>query len=87
MKPKVYRATVEHGDGWLIAEVTGLRAFNGVKGGIVTQGRDLNELAYMVRDAIEQFTDTKGFAVELLIPPSVRMPLRKAAKRKARKAA
>lgn len=62
---KTYRAKVEHGeDGWLVAQVVGLR-------GAITQGRDLDELAYMVRDAIESLTQSRAFVLHLLLPPSV----------------
>jgi hypothetical protein len=73
MKPKVYSVKVQQDDGWLIAEVTGLRAFTGGKGGIVTQGRDLDELALMVRDAIELLTDTSDFSIRLLLPANVKV--------------
>lgn len=80
---KTYRAKVEQGeDGWLVATVTNLR-------GAVTQGRDMNELAYMVRDCIECMTETKRFAVELVVPPTVPMSGKKtpATKKRARRAA
>jgi len=57
VKTKVYRVKVEQGDdGWLVAEATNLR-------GMVTRGRDLNELEFMVRDAIGSLTDTTDFAI------------------------
>lgn len=79
---KTYRAKVEQGDdGWLVATIVNLR-------GAVTQGRDLNELAFMVRDCIECMTETKRFAVELLVPPTVKMGSPKpTTKKRSRKAA
>lgn len=87
MKPKVYRAKVLKDDGWFVAEVTGLRAFTGGKGGIVTQGRDLDELAYMVRDAIGLLTETTDFAVELLLPPTLVVARQRSPARKRRRKA
>ena len=74
---KTYKAKViDGGDGWLVAEVAGLRAFTGTRGGVVTQGRDLDELAYMVHDAIQTLTDETDFAIHLLLPPKMRLKIR-----------
>ena len=49
MKTKTYRVLVESGeDGWLVAEVPELR-------GCFTQGKDMAELNYMIKDAIEGY--------------------------------
>lgn len=70
---KTYRVKVVQGeDGWLVAKVTNLR-------GAITQGRDLNELTFMVRDAIGCLTETQDFAVQLLVPPTIRVPVAKSA--------
>lgn len=67
---KTYRVKVEQGDdGWLVAEGLNLR-------GLVTQGRDLDEVAFMVRDAIELLTETTNFAVQLLLPPTLAVAAR-----------
>lgn len=85
MKPKVYRAEVIKDGRWFIAEVSGLRAFTGGKGGVVTQGRDLDELAFMVRDAIELLTDEKDFDIQLLLPRALKLPARRGASPASRK--
>lgn len=78
---KTYRVKVEQGgDGWLVAQVVGLR-------GAVTQGRTLDELAMMVRDAIELLTESRGFAIQLLLPASPRTASRRPAARKRRRRA
>ncbi len=69
---KIYHATVQAGDdGWLVAEVSGLRVPGQRRAGIVTQGRDLDELTFMVRDAIAALTGQDGFAIQLLVPADV----------------
>lgn len=76
---KTYRVKVEQGDdGWLVAESRNLR-------GMVTQGRDLDELVFMIRDAIKQLTDSTDFAIQLSLPAGLK--LRKTAKKRSRKAA
>lgn len=70
---------------WFIAEVAGLRAFSDGKGGVVTQGRDLDELAFMVRDAIELLTDEKDFDIQLLLPRALKLPARRSTSAAARK--
>jgi len=69
---KTYKAKVIAGeDGWLVAEVAGLRAFSGAKAGVVTQGRDLDELGFMIRDAVESLTDQTDFAIQMTVPAAV----------------
>lgn len=87
MKPKTYKVKVQQDDSWLIATVTGLRAFNAAKAGVVRQGRDLDELAHMVRDAIGQITETTDFAIELLLPATLDVRRPKVAKKARRRAA
>ena len=53
------------GDGWLVAQAINLR-------GAITQGRDLDEVAFMVRDAIELLTETKEFNISLRLGPQGR---------------
>ncbi|MBY0114342.1 MAG: hypothetical protein K2Y21_16130 [Phycisphaerales bacterium] len=82
---KSYRVQVEQGDdGWLVAIGVNLR-------GLVTQGRDFNELALMVRDAIEALTESDDFTIQLLVPASIRVgrtkPTTKATTKRRRKAA
>jgi predicted RNase H-like HicB family nuclease len=80
---KAYRVKVSRGeDGWLVAEGANLR-------GLVTQGRDLNELVSMIHDAIEQLTDSSSFSIQLLLPADIKIApsRRKAAKKQRRRAA
>lgn len=64
---KTYRIKVLQGDdGWLVAEGINLR-------GLITQGRDLNELTAMIRDAIELLTESSEFTIQLLVPSSIKM--------------
>ena len=63
---KTYTIEVTKGeDGWLVAQATNLR-------GAITQGRDLDEVAFMIRDAIQLFTNTKNFTIVLKLDPKVR---------------
>jgi hypothetical protein len=70
---------------WFVAEVSGLRAFTGGNSAVVTQGRDLDELAFMVRDAIELPTDERDFDIQLLLPRALKLPARRGASPAARK--
>ena len=58
---KFYHVAVEQDDGWFIGRVLD-------REGITTQGRSLDELLYMVRDAIELMWDERGVQLELIIP-------------------
>jgi len=63
---KTYTVQVEQvEDGWLCAQATNLR-------GAITQGRDLDEVAFMIRDAIELLTETKDFRITLRLDSGVR---------------
>jgi predicted RNase H-like HicB family nuclease len=76
---KTYRVRVIQGDdGWLVAEGVNLR-------GLVTQGRDLNELAFMIRDAIEMLTETTRFSVELILPATFKVAAARGRARTAKK--
>jgi predicted RNase H-like HicB family nuclease len=79
---KTYNVRVEKGeDGWLVAQATNLR-------GAITQGRNLDEIAYMVRDAIQLLTQTKDFNIVLRLASTVRPgPSRKPVSRRRRAAA
>ena len=61
---KTYRVEISRGDQWLIASHRGEPTFT-------TQGRDLDELAFMVRDAIQCMTETESFELDLVIPPEL----------------
>lgn len=63
---KTYNIEVTSGgDGWLVAQAVNLR-------GAITQGRNLDEVAYMIRDAIELLTETKDFNIVLRLGTKVR---------------
>jgi len=71
---KHYHVLVEQDDKWFIGRVL-------EREGITTQGRSLDELLFMVRDAIELMWNEKGVELELLIPGKAVTPFerRKAA--------
>lgn len=78
---KVYKVNVTRGeDGWLVAEGVNLR-------GLVTQGRDLDEVAVMVRDAIEALTESTEFTIQLVLPSDLGVRRKRAGKRATRRAA
>lgn len=63
---KTYHIRVSQGeDGWLVAQALNLR-------GAITQGRDLDEIAFMIRDAVELLTQTRNFGLVLRLDPKLR---------------
>lgn len=58
---KFYHVAVGQEDGWFIGRVLD-------REGITTQGRSLDELLFMVRDAIELMWNERGVQIELIIP-------------------
>jgi predicted RNase H-like HicB family nuclease len=58
---KLYHVLVEQEDDWFIGRVL-------EREGITTQGRSLDELIYMVRDAIQLMWNEKRVDLELLVP-------------------
>ena len=58
---KLYHVLVEQEEGWFIGRVL-------EREGITTQGRSLDELVFMVRDAIELMWNEKGVELEFLVP-------------------
>ncbi len=58
---KLYHVLVEQEEKWLIGRVL-------EREGITTQGRSLDELVFMVRDAIDLMWNEKGVQLELVIP-------------------
>jgi predicted RNase H-like HicB family nuclease len=52
-------------DGWLVAQALENQA-------VITQGRTLDEVVFMVRDAIELLTGETEAQVELIVPSQVR---------------
>jgi len=64
---KLYHVTVTQEDGWFIGRVL-------ERSGITTQGRTLDELVYMVRDAISEMWDQQEVQLELILPAGVKPP-------------
>jgi predicted RNase H-like HicB family nuclease len=58
---KLYHVLVEQEDDWFIGRVL-------ERDGVTTQGRSLDELVYMVRDAIELMWGERGVQLDLLVP-------------------
>lgn len=58
---KVYHVQVEQEDAWFIGRVL-------EREGVTTQGRSLDELVYMVRDAIGLMWNEKNVQLELVVP-------------------
>ena len=61
---KLYHVLVEQDEGWFIGRVL-------ERDGITTQGRTLDELIYMVRDAIELMWNERRVQLELFVPGTV----------------
>lgn len=59
MKP--YHVAVEQDNGWFVGRVL-------ERAGVTTQGKTLDELVFMVRDAISLMWDETGVQLELIIP-------------------
>ncbi|HVX83494.1 MAG TPA: type II toxin-antitoxin system HicB family antitoxin [Phycisphaerae bacterium] len=62
---KLYHVLVEQEDQWFIGRVL-------EREGVTTQGRTLDELLFMVRDAIELMWGEKDVELELFVPASAR---------------
>jgi len=58
---KLYHVQVEQDGKWFIGRVLD-------RDGITTQGRSLDELLFMVRDAIELMWNEKSVELELFVP-------------------
>ena len=83
----IYHVSVEQEDDWLIGRVL-------ERPGVTTQGRSLDELVFMLRDAIALMWDERDVQLELLVPRQAvtnyerkRSHRGKPAKRKTRRAA
>ena len=74
---KQYHVMVEQEDGWFIGRVL-------EREGITTQGRSLDELVFMVRDAIALMWNEKAVQLELLIPSEAVVATRKRPARQSR---
>ncbi len=74
-----YHVLVEQEDGWYVGRVL-------ERAGVTTQGRTLDELVLMVRDAIEAMWDERAVRLELVLGLSVGQKTRQR-KRSARRVA
>ena len=63
---KLYHVAVHREDGWYVGRVL-------ERSGVTTQGRTLDELVEMLRDAIDAMWSEKGVQLELVLSP-VRAP-------------
>jgi predicted RNase H-like HicB family nuclease len=72
---KLYHVTVEHDEDWYVGRVL-------ERGGVTTQGRSLDELVFMLRDAIESLWGERDVQLELLLTPSVSGRQRRATRRR-----
>lgn len=61
---KTYVIQVSRGDEWLIGRHADQPTFT-------TQGKDLDELAFMIRDAIGSLTDEQEIEIDLRLPPEL----------------
>jgi predicted RNase H-like HicB family nuclease len=64
---KLYHVRVEQEDGWYVGTVLDRR-------GVSTQGRTLDELVYMVRDAIALAWEETDVHLELVVASDVEFP-------------
>jgi predicted RNase H-like HicB family nuclease len=61
---KHYHVLVEQDDNWLIGRVL-------ERDGVITQGRSLDELLFMVRDAIALMWNEKHVQLEFILPGKI----------------
>jgi predicted RNase H-like HicB family nuclease len=64
---RVLHVQVERSEGWFVAQAL-------EEPGIITQGRTLDELVFMVRDAAELMLGDKSIQIELLLPSKLAVP-------------
>jgi len=62
---KVYHIEVIEDDGWYVGRVLD-------RPGVTTQGVNLDELVYMLRDAIELMWNEKNVQFELIVSPKIK---------------
>jgi predicted RNase H-like HicB family nuclease len=75
---KLYHVTVEKEGRWFVGRVL-------ERNGITTQGRSLDELVFMVRDAIYLMWGDATVELELLVPSKTAVPARRPRQRNSRK--
>lgn len=66
---KLYHVAVHREDKWYVGRVL-------ERSGVTTQGRTLDELVSMLRDAIETLWKEKGVQLELVLTPDAVTPRR-----------
>jgi predicted RNase H-like HicB family nuclease len=62
---KVYHVELQQDDGWYIGRVL-------ERAGVTTQGKSLDELVFMVRDAIQLMWGERNVQLELIASPQIR---------------
>jgi predicted RNase H-like HicB family nuclease len=63
----IYHIRVEIGeDGWLVGQAMEEPA-------ALTQGKDLDELAVMIRDALELLTGKGDFQIDVMLPAALKL--------------
>ncbi len=62
---KVYHIEVVEDEGWYVGRVLD-------RPGVTTQGANLDELVYMLRDAVELMWNEKNVQFELIIAPKIK---------------
>jgi predicted RNase H-like HicB family nuclease len=74
----LYHVLVQRDDGWYVGRVL-------ERAGVTTQGRTLDELVVMLRDAIELMWNERNPSLELVLSGKVAVEKGKRAKRPARR--
>jgi len=64
---KLYHVSVEQDGGWFVGRVL-------ERAGVTTQGKTLDELVFMIRDAISLMWDETGVQLELIITEQTSIP-------------
>ena len=62
---KVYHIEVVEDEGWYVGRVLD-------RAGVTTEGADLDELVYMLRDAIDLMWNEKNVQFELIVSPKIK---------------
>ena len=62
---KVYHVEVIEDEGWYVGRILD-------RNGVTTQGKNLDELVYMLRDAIDLMWNEKNVQFELIIAPKIK---------------
>lgn len=73
---KLYHVAIKQGEGWYVGRVL-------ERPGVNTQGRTLDELVFMVRDAIKELWNESDVSLELVVSPETKVSRRKRDRTKA----